>query len=264
MTTRSPRPLVLHIPHASLLIPTDLAADFLLTPEQLDHELLAMTDRYTDELFALPSTLATTVAFPVSRVVVDPERFADDDREPMARKGMGVVYTRTSSGRPLRRPPSVAQRRDLLARFYEPHHAALTTAVDRALAAHGTCLVLDGHSFPTRPLPYEDDQDPDRADICLGTDASHTPAWLRDAAARTFEALGWSVAIDRPFVGALVPMRFYGKDLRVRALMIEVRRGLYMDERSGARGPAFDEVRERIGGALRTIASVHTPGALVN
>jgi N-formylglutamate deformylase len=174
----------------------------------------------------------------------------------MAQKGMGVVYTRTSSGRPLRRPPSTAQRRHLLARFYEPHHAALTTAVDRALAAHGTCLVRGGHSFPTRPLPYEDDQDPDRADICLGTDASHTPAWLRDAAAAAFEALGWSVAIDRPFAGALVPIRFYRKDLRVRSLMIEVRRGLYMDERSGARGPAFDEVRKRIGGALRAIASM--------
>jgi N-formylglutamate amidohydrolase len=62
------------------------------------------------------------------------------------------------------------------------------------------------------------------------------------------------VAIDRPFAGALVPMRFHGKDLRVRALMIEVRRGLYMDERSGARGPAFDEVRERLGVAPRTIA----------
>ena len=64
----------------------------------------------------------------------------------MARKGMGVVYTRTSSGRPLRRPPSAAQRLALLARFYEPHHAALTTAVDRALAAHGTCLVRGGHA----------------------------------------------------------------------------------------------------------------------
>jgi N-formylglutamate amidohydrolase len=70
------------------------------------------------------------------------------------------------------------------------------------------------------------------------------------------KALGWSVAIDRPFACALVPMRYYGRDLRVRALMIEVRRGLYMDERSGARGPAFDEVRKRIGGALRAIASM--------
>jgi N-formylglutamate amidohydrolase len=162
MISPAPPALVLHIPHASLVIPGDLAADFLLTPAQLDHELLAMTDR-----------------------------------------------------------------------------------------------------FPTRPSPYEDDQDPDRADICLGTDASHTPAWLRDAAAAAFEALGWSVAIDRPFAGALVPMRFFGKDLRVRALMIEVRRGLYMDEGSGARGPAFDEVRERIGAALRTIGSRPHPGGPV-
>src|SRR5277367_4150706 len=100
MIPPTPPALVLHIPHASLVIPTDLVADLLLPPEQLDHELLAMTDRYTDELFALPPTLATTVAFRVSRVVVDPERFTDDEREPMARKGMGVVYTRTSSGRP--------------------------------------------------------------------------------------------------------------------------------------------------------------------
>jgi hypothetical protein len=63
-----------------------------------------------------------------------------------------------------------------------------------------------------------------------------------------------------PFAGALVPMRFYGKDLRVRALMIEVRRGLYMDERSGARGPAFDE--DPFAGQLAPLRSAadHRPG----
>jgi hypothetical protein len=40
--------------------------------------------------------------------------------------------------------------------------------------------------------------------------------------------------------------------------MIEVRRGLYMDERSGARGPAFDEVRERMARALTAIASARS------
>jgi N-formylglutamate deformylase len=53
---------------------------------------------------------------------------------------------------------------------------------------------------------------------------------------RVFEEVGWSVAVDRPFAGALVPMRFYRKDLRVRAIMVEVRRDLYMDERGRARG----------------------------
>jgi N-formylglutamate amidohydrolase len=249
---------VVHIPHASLVVPSDVAAGLLLTPAELQHQLLVMTDRYTDELFALPSNLATTITFPVSRLVVDPERFTDDDSEPMARKGMGVVYERTAAGQPLRHPPSAEHRRQLLTRFYEPHHAALTTAVEIALAAHGTCLLLDGHSFPTRPLPYEDDQEPDRPDICIGTDSSHTPAWLRDVTVHVFEKMGWRAAVDRPFAGALVPMRFYRKDLRVSAVMIEVRRDLYMDERSGARLPGFDEARERISTALRTITAVRT------
>jgi N-formylglutamate amidohydrolase len=97
-----PPALVVHIPHASLVVPDDVAADLLLTPEQLEHELLVMTDRYTDALFGLPSSLATTVVFPVSRVVVDPERFADDACEPMVGKGMGVLYTRSATGHPLR------------------------------------------------------------------------------------------------------------------------------------------------------------------
>jgi N-formylglutamate deformylase len=70
----------------------------------------------------------------------------------------------------------------------------------------------------------------------------------------TFEELGWSVAVDRPFSGALVPTRFYRKDPRVRAIMVEVKRGLYMDEQSGARLPRFDEVRERLSGGLGVIA----------
>jgi N-formylglutamate deformylase len=258
LSTPAPPAVVVHIPHASLVMPSEVVRRLLLTPAELQHELLVMTDRYTDELFALPSSLATTVTFPVSRLVVDPERFTDDDSEPMARKGMGVVYERTAACHPLRRPPSAEHRRHLLARFYEPHHAALTTAVEIALAAHGACLLIDGHSFPTRPLPYEDDQEPDRPDICVGTDASHTPGWLRDIAVHVFEELGWSVAVDRPFAGALVPMRCYQSDLRVHAVMIEVRRGLYMDERSGARLPGFEEIRERISSALRALAAVGT------
>jgi N-formylglutamate amidohydrolase len=255
MSKPAPAALVVHVPHASLVVPGDVAADLLLNASEIEHELLVMTDRYTDELFAMPPSLATTVAFPVSRLVVDPERFTDDTQEPMAMKGMGVIYTRTAGGQPLRGIPFPAERERLLARFYEPHHAALTTAVAVALATHGGCLLVDGHSFPARPLPYEDDQEADRPDICIGTDPSHTPAWLRDIAVRAFEDQGWRVAVDRPFSGALVPMAFYRKDVRVRAIMVEVRRDLYMDESSGARLPRFDEVWGRILGALGVVAA---------
>ena len=82
-----PPQTILHIPHASTHIPDDVR--FSLNPDELERELLLMTDRYTDALFALPRDVAVAVAFPVSRLVVDPERFPDDAVEPMARKGMG-------------------------------------------------------------------------------------------------------------------------------------------------------------------------------
>jgi hypothetical protein len=45
---------------------------------------------------------------------------------------MGVIYTETSDGKPLRLVPSPPERALLLERYYRPHHAALTAAVDRA------------------------------------------------------------------------------------------------------------------------------------
>lgn len=116
-------PLVFHIPHSSTEIPRELRSCFLLNDQQLSDELLAMTDRYTDELFA--TYLGPCIRFPVSRLVVDPERFVRDAEEPMAARGMGVVYTRTSSGGTLRRAPSPVERDELIRRYYDPHYQAL-------------------------------------------------------------------------------------------------------------------------------------------
>ena len=252
---RSPAhpPVVLHIPHSATSIPADVRRTLLVSDEELRRERLLVTDWYTDELFAVPSHAATTVRFPVSRLVVDPERFQDDEREVMAERGIGVVYTRTTEGEPLREVPSPAEREELLRRFYQPHHAALAAAVEAARARHGHCLVIDCHSFPSRPLPWELDQVPDRPDICLGTDAFHTPASLTDLARRLFESAGFSVAIDRPFSGALVPAAHFGREPSVRALMIEINRRLYMDEGSGDKLSSFIAVSSTIKEVLSTL-----------
>jgi N-formylglutamate amidohydrolase len=234
--------VVIHLPHASREIPDDLRPTFLLDDAALARELDRMTDHYTDELFAVPATVAATVRFPVSRLVVDPERFVEDEEEVMASRGMGVIYTRTAAGAPLRDPPSATERQELLERFYHPHHAALTGAVDAALARNGACLLVDCHSFPSRPLPYELDQRSDRPQVCLGTDEHHTPAWLVDLAKSLFGELNLDVAVDRPFSGALVPAKYLGRDSAVLAIMVELRRDLYMDEQSGAKRAEFSAV----------------------
>ena len=87
--------IILHIPHASTVLPSQV--DFLLGHEALAYEVDAMTDHHTDRLFDLPG--ARRCVFPVSRLVIDPERFIED---PMESVGMGVVYMRTAKGEALR------------------------------------------------------------------------------------------------------------------------------------------------------------------
>ncbi len=243
---------VVHLPHASTHVPEDVRRRLLLGDAALELELLRMTDWYTDVLFA---GLGEAVAFPVSRLVVDPERFEDDALEPMAQRGMGVIYERTSQGERLRDAPSPEEREALLERFYRPHHARLTAAVERQLQDKGACLVLDAHSFPREALPYEPNPSARRPEICLGADEFHTPEGLLENAEAAFAAAGFEVGVNEPFAGALVPSKHYRIDPRVKALMVEVRRDLYMDERTGERIDGFADVLRRLSTAVREIVS---------
>ena len=215
-----PGVLILHVPHASTAVPPDVRRRLLLDDAQLADELRLMTDSYVDELFALPADEAVTITYPVSRLVCDPER------------------------------------EGLLDRFYRPHHARLTVAVEAELRDRGHCLIVDAHSFPSLPLPYELDQARERPDICLGTDDVHTPPSLLRAAEAAFSARFVGVAHNRPFAGALVPAAFLNRDHRVSSIMVEVNRGLYMDEGTGDRLPGFATVACLVQEAVRELVDV--------
>ncbi len=239
-------PVVAHIPHGSTIIPAADRTRILLDDAGLDRELVRMTDWRTDQLFGwVTERGGTAFVHRRSRLVVDPERFADRALEPMEAIGQGAVYTRTSDGAPLRdlRP---GDREAIIETLFEPYHQALAALVAARLAESGRCLILDCHSFGTVPLPSEADQAPGRPDICIGTDAFHTPPDLVEALDAAFVAEGFRVRRDSPFGGALVPLDRYRTDLRVASVMVEVRRGLYCDETTGAPLAAFGEVRSAI------------------
>lgn len=249
-------PVVFHIPHASRHVPLELRNTLLLSDADLESELIRMTDSYTDELFDLTESVASRIVFPVSRLIVDPERFVDDAQEVMSAKGMGVVYTRTSDGRTLRRDLTPDERNALIRRYYDPHHERLARAVQDVLGESSECLVLDSHSFPSVPLPYEFDQSFLRPDICIGTDEYHTPDWLSELAVTLFRGKGLWVEQNWPFSGALVPLDHYRRTPQVRALMIEVNRSLYMDEITGTRSGRFSAFRNVLEAVLQQIIRV--------
>jgi N-formylglutamate deformylase len=245
--------LLLHIPHSSRLIPPDERAQLAPDNRTLALELLRMTDAFTDDLFAPTPFEAARVVFPVSRLVCDVERFPDDANEPMALRGMGAVYVKTTDGRPLRAHLTAAERARLIETWYRPHHQKLTQSVEELIAAARSCTIVDCHSFSSRPLPHEPDQDPARPDICIGTDDWHTPARLRDELVAAASAAEFSVLVDRPFAGALVPAKHYRREPRVRAVMIEINRKLYIDEQTGERLPSFGEIRQAVSEMLAVV-----------
>ena len=245
--TASPIPLVVHVPHSATIIPPDIRQTLCLDDHELQRELLCMTDWYTDRLFDPVLELGGTLFVNrVSRLVVDPERFPDDSQEVMATQGMGAVYTHRANGRALRTPLSPEERTNLLETYFHPYAHAFTELVSRMLDRHGRCVILDGHSFPSVPLPYELDQLTERPHICLGTDDVHTPESLVDGIRDLCAAEGLRAEQNRPFAGTYVPLRYWRIDPRVRSVMMEIRRDLYMDELTGADTPGLNRIRELV------------------
>lgn len=236
--------MILHIPHASI--------DTLDKPffSDIDNELLRMTDRYTDELFYHEQ--AISIIAPISRLICDMERFEDDELEIMATKGMGVCYTRDSFAQPLREV-SRAEKEWIIQTYYRPHHQALENAVQDELNRSQYALIVDGHSFSNTPLPHENDENPSRPDICIGSDPFHTPQWIIETIAYEFLVRGYSVKLNSPFEGTLVPMKFYHKNPNVCSVMIELNRDLYM-ESNGEKNSKFSQLQSDLNAVFSKIS----------
>jgi N-formylglutamate amidohydrolase len=256
ITGSADSPVVLHVPHASRRVPESARKRILLGDAALSTELDRMTDTDTD-LIAARAALAVAerpwiFEDLVSRLVVDPERFPDE-REEMRAVGMGAVYTRTSQGEVLREEDP-ADDRSLLEEFFDPYARAMSDLVEDRLAATGRAVVIDVHSYPSLALPYELHGDGARPAVCLGTDEFHTPGWLLDAAREAFGGCG-EIALNTPFAGCYVPLRHYGRNRAVSALMLELRRDVYLAEPAGPQTTGFTALAEALSVLVERVAA---------
>jgi N-formylglutamate deformylase len=230
--------LILHIPHASPRIPG--YGHYLLPKEAVDAEALHLADLYTDELF-LPAHGDAVIQADFSRVYCDVERFDDDALEPMSKFGMGATYVRCDDGRPLRNL-SPSERDVIMQNGYYTHHERLTASVDSALASLGEARIVDCHSFPDKPLRCSLYQGDGKFDFNIGTDSFHTPPSWIEASVAFFADRGFRLGIDEPYAGSIAPIKHYQKDARVKSMMLEINRNLYMKE-DYTRGPRFNEIQ---------------------
>ncbi len=235
-------PVILHVPHASRELTPAARASIVLDDAALDDELDHLTDAHTDVIAhrAADACAVRPWVFTnqLSRLVIDPERFPDE-REEMLAAGMAAVYTHGYAGRRLR-GEDPGRDATLIREHYDPYARAMTDLVADRLAATGRAVILDVHSYPAEALPYELHGDGPRPPVCLGADDFHTPPEL-------LTGFGpFAVEVNTPFAGCYVPLRYHRREPAVTALMIEIRRDLYVHDPRG-----LDE----LAGALAVLAA---------
>lgn len=238
--------ILLHIPHSSYFIPTEYAKLFLLSAKELKQEKILMTDSFTEELFDLPFK---KIVFPLSRLVCDVERFRNEKKEEMTKQGMWICYTKTHNLKPLKIVDAI-HKQEILDKYYDIHHCKFEKEVENILKANNKCLIIDCHSFPSKQLPYELYKEDSRPDICIGTDNFHTPFLIQEKVANSFKKLGYTVRINEPFKGTIVPLKYYHSKKEVQSIMIEINRSLYMNEKTGVKIISFQTLKQDIGKVL--------------
>lgn len=211
--------ILIHVPHASTFIPDEYKNQFISAPDHLAHEAELSADLYTDILAREAWPNAEIIAAEFSRLLVDVERYDDDELEEMARVGRGMIYKSAHDGVRIRREISSEERHVLHERYYKPHWERL-----KSFAANK--LLIDLHSYPKVPWPIELMQDSDRPEIDLGTAAHLTPKkWVDDMKSH-FEDHGYTVGINTPYSGVIDAGSKH-------AVMIELRRDIISTPSSG-------------------------------
>ena len=212
--------VILNIPHSSTAIPKWACDDIIIPNDELDSLVRFMVDKDVDKLWGFVSDENKQVAT-VSRLIIDTERYRNDNDEAMALKGMGLYYTHTPNSKQFRTRSEDTYAKCLA--IYDEYHSSLEAKVTQSLTEHGECIVLDCHSFHDE-MNYTGYHPSSFPDVCIGVNngVDAVSQFIID----TFKSAGYTVKVNEPFAGSIVPLK-YLNDNRVQSVMIELNRRIY-------------------------------------
>jgi N-formylglutamate amidohydrolase len=257
-----PTRFVFASPHSGRDYPTDMRAAAGLPAASLR----SAEDALVDQLIAPGAERGAALLLGgVGRAYVDLNRdpadldpalidgLGDLAASPRAQAGYGVAPRLAGDGRPLYdRRLTLAEVEARIARAHAPYHAALAGLMEAARARHGEAVLVDWHSMPARAtLGAGGARGPD---VVLGD--RHGAACAADGTRRlrrSFEALGWRVALNRPYSGGWTTQAWGRPEAGFHAIQIELNRSLYLDEASLEPGPGWSRCAR---GVERVIAEL--------
>ncbi len=220
---------VIHIPHAGVDIPGNFRGDYLLSDDELDQNIYQYADLKADKLYGKLTEKYDSVINPYSRLFMDPERFFDDEQESMQVKhGLGWFYENAILEK---KPLRTVKNKEKIAKYYHEHHAKLQSLVEEKLELFGECIIIDCHTFSNERYWFHD-KNLELPDVCIGYDEFHKDEIGIEEIKHCFShsCKSKNIGMNTPYAGSLVPSKYYMKDKRVKSVMIEINKNLYLND----------------------------------
>ena len=259
-------PLVFNSPHSGRVYPSAF-----LAASRLDAMSLRRSeDAYVEELFASVTELGAPFLyahFPRAYLDVnrepyelDPALFRDglphyaNTQSVRVVGGLGTIARIVSESDEIYREQlSVGEALERINRLYTPYHDTLRALLTEAQREFGLAVLIDCHSMPSHPIA---EQGAGRPDFVLGDRfGTSCSAELTRLAASQLKALGYVVALNKPYAGGYIT-EHYGRPQKGRhALQIEINRALYMDETSFEKSGGFERLRSDLETMVQALAA---------
>ena len=240
------KPLLVSIPHSGEQVGEE--AYWLKGLDEVT--LMYDVDRFIDRIYAPALELSDIpkVITPWHRYLVDCNRWPTDtdcdslegSLNPSGSHPTGLHWRVTTAGHVLiPKPLSQALHKTILEKYYKGFFEKID-ALYESFKQKGTyqkrfkhIYHLDLHSMPSQGTKAHRDPGEERADIVVGNEKGQTAGekWTQEVM-EAYEREGFKVRLNYPYTGGTIVEKYGQVTQGHQALMIELNRKLYMDEKT--------------------------------
>jgi N-formylglutamate amidohydrolase len=257
-------PFLISIPHSGEKIPAEVTWLKDL-PEEI---VMCDVDRYVDRLYqpVIDALKIDHVVAEWHRYVVDLNRLADDvdaesvdgHKNPPGTFTTGLLWVKTTTDvRLMKKPISGELHAKLVADYFMPFHEKIH-AIYKKMRDAGIkeTFHLDAHSMPSWGTKAHRDPGERRAEIVVSDfNGKSCRPEFKELVIAAYKEAGFQVSYNWPYIGGRLTQQYGKPEILQHAIQVELRRDLYMDEKTKRLIPQAEETKKRLRQAVEKIVS---------
>ena len=149
-----------------------------------------------------------------------------------------------------KKPLREVTNRTKIRKYFDNHHKELNEKTKQKLDKYQQCTIIDCHSFSNERYWFHNKEIP-LPDICIGFEDYHEDEKLIELIKDEFNE--YEIGINTPYMGSLVPTNYWQKDTRVKSVMIEINKKLYLESDNLTKNSNFTKIKSKITNIMRRL-----------